>query len=365
MAGKGIRTLLKWPGGKQKEFKHFQQYIPQRFDRYVEPFCGGAAVFFGVETDKAILNDLSKELANFYGMVKSGSAEFKDSLYALDDYFQGLISHARSSFPDLKRVLDGECTVAVYVRTVLTRVGRNFLVNTKEEAAKMFQLIETMVRSSIELSLERNDGVVAETGKGFEKVVAGFCNGFYLYVRGVMNDGILGRVEMSQAVLSAVYFFIREYCFCGMFRVNGKGEFNVAYAGMSQTNRDFRGKVDRLFSDEIRKKFENTEVYNMDFEMLLNSLDLTEDDFVFLDPPYDESFSSYDGNRAFTRDDHRRLFEFCKRTPAKILQVIKNTEFIYELYRHDFNICTFDKKYDFQIKDRFDREVKHLIIKNY
>lgn len=360
-----IKTLIKWPGGKQKEFRHFQQHIPLGFERYVEPFCGGAAVFFGVDTNKAILNDLSKELVNFYAMVKTGNDEFRNALYELDDYFQGLIANARSSFQHLKRCLDGQDDISKYVLTVLSQNGKIFLMKNEKEVKKMFDLIKTMVASSIALSLEKNGGVIEEGGIGFEKVVAGFCNGFYLYVRGVMNDGILGRVEMSQAFLSAVYMFIREYCFCGMFRVNGKGEFNVAYAGMSQTNRDFRGKVDRLFSEEIRKKFENTEIYNMDFELLLNSIDLTENDFVFLDPPYDESFSSYDGNKAFSKDDHRRLFEFCKRTPAKILQVIKNTDFIYELYRHDFNICTFDKKYDFQIKNRFDRDVKHLIIKNY
>ena len=44
--------------------------------------------------------------------------------------------------------------------------------------------------------------------------------------------------------------------------------------------------------------------------------------------------------------------------------VIKNTDFIYNLYKK-FNIKSFDKKYSVSLKNRNDRSVEHLIITNY
>ena len=38
-------TLIKWPGGKTREFNNIKDLIPP-FERYVEPFFGGGAIFF-------------------------------------------------------------------------------------------------------------------------------------------------------------------------------------------------------------------------------------------------------------------------------------------------------------------------------
>ena len=46
--------------------------------------------------------------------------------------------------------------------------------------------------------------------------------------------------------------------------------------------------------------------------------------------------------------------------------IIKNTDFIYDLYNQDgFFIKSFDKKYLVSIKNRNEKDVEHLIITNY
>ena len=46
--------------------------------------------------------------------------------------------------------------------------------------------------------------------------------------------------------------------------------------------------------------------------------------------------------------------------------LIKNTPFIYSLYDgHGLTIKSFDKKYQVSFMNRNDKEVEHLIIKNY
>jgi DNA adenine methylase len=84
---------------------------------------------------------------------------------------------------------------------------------------------------------------------------------------------------------------------------------------------------------------------------------------MFLDPPYDSEFSDYEG-KSFTRRDQERLAEALKRTRAKFILVIKNTDFIYGLYEKDFSIFTFDKQYTYNVRSRNERASEHLIITN-
>ena len=52
--------------------------------------------------------------------------------------------------------------------------------------------------------------------------------------------------------------------------------------------------------------------------------------------------------------------------PAKFMLIIKNTNFVYNLYRDTpFEISSFDKKYQVSFQNRNEKKVKHLIIKNY
>jgi DNA adenine methylase len=47
ISGRGaVRPFLKWAGGKRQLLAHLRRYVPQTFDRYVEPFVGSGALFF-------------------------------------------------------------------------------------------------------------------------------------------------------------------------------------------------------------------------------------------------------------------------------------------------------------------------------
>ena len=67
-----------------------QCLIPQRIERYVEPFMGGAAVFFHLAPEKALLNDINKELVNCYTVIKTSPneliKELKKHVYHIEYY---------------------------------------------------------------------------------------------------------------------------------------------------------------------------------------------------------------------------------------------------------------------------------------
>ena len=82
-------TLIKWPGGKKREIKEFSDFIP-KFDRYIEPFFGGGAVFFHLQPEKAAINDISTNLMDFYRLVQQQDEEFREILELYADSFNSI-----------------------------------------------------------------------------------------------------------------------------------------------------------------------------------------------------------------------------------------------------------------------------------
>lgn len=61
-----MKPILKWAGGKTKLLPYILKKMPKKYERYIEPFAGGAALFFHLEPDFAILSDSNHELINCY-----------------------------------------------------------------------------------------------------------------------------------------------------------------------------------------------------------------------------------------------------------------------------------------------------------
>lgn len=66
----GLKPLIKYRGGKSKEFVHYEKFIPRDYETYYEPFVGGAATFFKLMPQKAVIGDINKPLINFYRDVR-------------------------------------------------------------------------------------------------------------------------------------------------------------------------------------------------------------------------------------------------------------------------------------------------------
>jgi DNA adenine methylase len=67
-----LSPIIKWSGGKKDEIKKFIDYIPKTYYTYLEPFIGGGAVYFHINPQKAVINDVHTELADFYQSIKNG-----------------------------------------------------------------------------------------------------------------------------------------------------------------------------------------------------------------------------------------------------------------------------------------------------
>ena len=129
---------------------------------------------------------------------------------------------------------------------------------------------------------------------------------------------------------------------------------------------DLDKKIKYISGRDIQDRLQKTTIENADFYDFMKSKNTTENDFIFLDPPYDTEFSTYDKNE-FTQNDQKRLANFLiNETNCKWQLVIKNTDFIYGLYdKKGINIKYFDKSYNVSFMNRNDRKTEHLLITNY
>jgi DNA adenine methylase len=62
--------IIKWVGGKTKLLGELLARLPAQFNRYYEPFCGGAALFFRVAPSRAVLADSNADLIDLYRTIK-------------------------------------------------------------------------------------------------------------------------------------------------------------------------------------------------------------------------------------------------------------------------------------------------------
>lgn len=158
---------------------------------------------------------------------------------------------------------------------------------------------------------------------------------------------------------ATIYYFLNKTAYSGIVRHNSRGEYNVPFGRYKRLN---TSPLTKEHSDLLKK----TEIRQGDFTEIFKVAN--GDDFIFLDPPYDSTFSNYgnvdNDNTGFNKEDHIRLAEAFKNTTAKALMVIGETEFIINLYK-DYIIGKYPKRYAINIKNRINANNDHLVITNY
>ncbi len=65
-----VAPFLKWAGGKRWLVDKFDSILDIKFDRYIEPFLGGGAIYFKLAPKSAILADANPQLIETYQAIK-------------------------------------------------------------------------------------------------------------------------------------------------------------------------------------------------------------------------------------------------------------------------------------------------------
>jgi DNA adenine methylase len=155
------------------------------------------------------------------------------------------------------------------------------------------------------------------------------------------------------------FYYQRKTCFRGMMRYNKSGKFNIPFGKYKTIN------YEELKNNNYENLLKNTEIYKKSFEFIFENYN-NENNFMFLDPPYDSEFCDY-GYCKFGKEEHIKLANLFKNTKIRCLMIIGKTPFIEELYK-DYIVDKYNKKYRFKLyAGRIGDEIntEHLVIKNY
>ena len=151
---------------------------------------------------------------------------------------------------------------------------------------------------------------------------------YYYSIREHYNDKLM-RSEYD-VELAALFVFINKHCFNGLYRVNGKGLFNVPY------NNSRRVSVDEDVIIATSEYLRGVTIIDGDFEQACKNA--KKGDFVFIDSPYaplnPTSFESYT-KEGFDIESHKRLAKLYDELTARgcyCMLTNHNTELINELY---------------------------------
>ena len=151
---------------------------------------------------------------------------------------------------------------------------------------------------------------------------------YYYSIREHYNDKLM-RSEYD-VELAALFVFINKHCFNGLYRVNGKGLFNVPY------NNSRRVSVDEDVIMATSEYLRGVTIIDGDFEQACKNA--KKGDFVFIDSPYaplnPSSFESYT-KEGFDIESHKRLAKLYDELTARgcyCMLTNHNTKLINELY---------------------------------
>lgn len=244
MCGSNVAPFVKWAGGKRQLLSQIKERMPEKYNKYYEPFVGGGAVIFGLLPRKALINDINMALVNAYRQICNVPTAFLEAVNKLD--------------------------------------------------AQMW-----------------------EDGKEY-----------YYTLRERYNDKLM-KAEYD-IEMAALFVFINKHCFNGLYRVNGRGLFNVPY------NNSRRESADEKVIMDVSDYLKGITIMDGDFEVAC--AEAKKGDFVFLDSPYaplnPTSFESYT-KEGFNLESHRRLSKFYDELSARgcyCMLTNHNTDLIHELY---------------------------------
>jgi len=372
-----MKPLVKWPGGKERVIKHIEPFFPIEFNNYIEPFLGGGAVYFYLEPQgNSFLNDININLVTFYRLIQENNEEFRNILLEIGNIWDNLDIYLNID-NELLSIYDRFRNEYITKEEAQQRISEIILANTNfiqnfsilENHEQIFfrNLIDSIFNKFISLKnrlhkrLEENNLVDLEE-ELIEQIRTAKRAGFYYFMRNLLNR--LNRNNNIELYI-ATYIFVREFCFGSMFRYNKYGEFNIPYGGKAYNQKSFIKKVNYFFNPELSNLLQRAEIFNLDFREFLNQIEINENDFLFIDPPYLSTFKDYEQN-SFTEEDHIELANILRNINTQYLLIIQHNDSVERIYGNlNANKIIVKSKYSYSARGRNKNDVDYIIFYNY
>ncbi|WP_010253310.1 DNA adenine methylase [Treponema primitia] len=175
-----IKPYLKWAGGKRQLLAEIKKYLPKNVSTYTyyEPFIGAGAVFFELQPQKAIINDINTQLVLTYTVIKNHVEELIRSLQKYknrndEDHFYKVRNLDRDAIKFNKLTDVEKAARLIFLNKTcfngLYRVNSQGLFNVPYGGYKNPAICEEVVLRQINDYLNANEITILNTD--FEKAV--------------------------------------------------------------------------------------------------------------------------------------------------------------------------------------------------
>ena len=188
-----MKPIIKYRGGKSKEIKNFLQFIPHDYDKYVEPFAGGAALYFYLEPQQALINDINTRLTDFYLTVQNNYEQLKKELDSLESIYHS--NQIEYEIQKKSEVMQGYVENKNEALYYLLRDMYNGKIEKKYLEATLYYFINKTSYS----------GMLRFNSKGEFNVPFGRYKNFNTEMVSEEHSALLRRTEITQMDYSKVF----------------------------------------------------------------------------------------------------------------------------------------------------------------
>ena len=98
------KPILKWAGGKTQLLEHLLPKIPKEYNKYIEPFFGGGALFFALKPNNSIIADSNPELINLYRVIAKDVTSLISELKNLKNEKDFFYDMRKKEFSELSEI---------------------------------------------------------------------------------------------------------------------------------------------------------------------------------------------------------------------------------------------------------------------
>jgi len=187
-----MKPIIKYRGGKSKEINNFIEFIPNQYDRYIEPFAGGAALFFYLAPNAALINDINSRLVNFYSAVRENFDSLKTELTRLElTYRSNQMEYEQIKMKDKSRHVENKNEALYY----LLRDMYNGIIEKKYLDATLYYFINKTSYS----------GMLRFNSKGEFNVPFGRYKNFNTQLVSEEHSELLKRTEITNEDYSEIF----------------------------------------------------------------------------------------------------------------------------------------------------------------
>lgn len=234
-----------------------------------------------------------------------------------------------------------------------------YLCKAANKQTSFFARIEDIIKEYGLSYSYKEDNIPAELKREYKKTYfAKYNKVAYEQMRIDFNES--SKDDMAVLYLLLIYGFNR------MLRFNKSGDFNLPVG-----NVDFNSNVASALEDYFQEvKNKKPKWYNLDYKVFLKKLQLSENDFIYLDPPYLITFSEY--NKLWNENDEMELLQLLDKLNDRNIRFAISNVTHYKDRQNDIFIEWAQKYHIHSIKSNYisyhDNSIKQfneVLITNY